>query len=143
MYKKLLTIGISIALAFGTALALLSNSGAGASNPSHVHDHALFDTTSGDSSVQCGSGSKAFEFNMSMRAINNDTVARVTFQDGDFVNYPIPQDTSFSLSEAAGDTPGVDGKLVVTTSGGAGSLVGWMSANRANGSGAFVSCTTV
>ncbi|HEX9299155.1 MAG TPA: hypothetical protein VF968_03390 [Actinomycetota bacterium] len=110
----------------------------------HTADHALIDQTSGDTAVKCHTTNRQpFIVYGAFRAINGDVVMQVRFQDGDFVNYPIPQDTSFSLSEAAGDTPGVDGKLVVTTSGGAGSLVGWMSANRANGSGAFVSCTTV
>jgi hypothetical protein len=67
---------------------------------------------------------------------------RVTFKDGAFVDYPIAQDTSFSLSEAAGGTPSVDKKIVVSTFGGTGDLVGWLSASRSPGSGSFVACST-
>ena len=42
----------------------------------------------------------------SFRAINADAVLWVTFQDGDFVDYPIPQDTSFSFQQAAGTSAG-------------------------------------
>ena len=42
------------------------------------------------------------------------------------------QDT-FSFSEAAGGTPAVDKKIVVSTSGGTGDLVGWLSASRSPG----------
>src|SRR5947208_6484027 len=128
MFKRFLTIAVSMALAFGAAATIFSASGAGASNPSHVHDHALFDTTSGDTSVQCGSPNKSFEFMLSLRAINADSVARVTFQDGDFVDFPIKQDTSFSLTQAAGDTRNVDRTLVVSNQG-PGGLVGWVSAS--------------
>ncbi|MDP9300733.1 MAG: hypothetical protein M3P43_07540 [Actinomycetota bacterium] len=110
----------------------------------HTTDHALIDQTSGNTVVKCHTTNRQpFIVYGSFRAINGDVTMRIRFQDSDFVDYPIPQDTSFSFSEAAGDTPGVDGKIVVTTSGGAGSPVGWLSADRANGSSAFVSCTTV
>lgn len=75
------------------------------------------------------------------RASGGDVTMRVRFKDTDFVDYPIAQDT-FSFSEAAGGTPSVDKKIVVSTSGGTGDLVGWLSASRSPGSKAFVACST-
>jgi uncharacterized secreted protein with C-terminal beta-propeller domain len=140
MKKGLIAI-VALATTVTAVLVIASQAPVGAAGL--TADHALIDQTSADTAVRCRTTNhQPFIVYGSFRAINGDVTMRVTFQDADFVDYPIPQDTSFSLSEAAGDTRGVDGKIVVTTSGGSGSLVGWLSANRANGSGAFVACST-
>jgi hypothetical protein len=142
MKKKVLIAIVALAATVTAVLVIASEGPAGAVGL--TADHALIDQTSGDTLVRCRTTNRQqFVVYGAFRAINGDVVMQVRFQDGDFVDYPIPQDTSFSFSEAAGDTPGVDAKIVVSTSSGTGSLVGWLSANRANGSGAFVSCTTV
>jgi hypothetical protein len=141
--KKKGFIAIVALAATITGLLLIASQGPAAA-VGLTADHALLDQTGGGTAVKCHTTNRQpFIVYGSFRAFGGDVVMRVRFQDGDFVDYPIAQDTSFSFSEAAGDTPGVDGKIVVATSGGAGSLVGWLSANRANGSSAFVSCTTV
>jgi hypothetical protein len=143
--RKLITItGISFAACIVAAVAVFWFAGAsGAETSGLISDHALIDQTSGDTSVSCRSTNpQAFIVYGAFRAIGGNVTMRVSFKDGDFVDYPIAQDTSFSLSEAAGGTPTVDKKIVVSTSGGAGDLVGWMSAARAPGSKAFVACGT-
>ena len=141
--KKKGLIAILAVAATATAVLLIASEGPAAA-VGHTADHALIDQTGGDTLVKCHTTNRQpFIVYGTFRAFGGDVVMRVRFQDGDFVDYAIAQDTSFSFSEAAGDTTGVDGKIVVMTSGGAGSLVGWLSANRANGSSAFVSCTTV
>jgi hypothetical protein len=67
---------------------------------------------------------------------------RVRFQDGDFVDYPVAQDDVLSFSQAAGSTAGVDRRIRIVKASGAGSIVGWMSAGRLDGSGALVECIT-
>lgn len=66
---------------------------------------------------------------------------RVHFQDGDFVDYPIPQDTSYSIQQVAGTTANIDERIRVTSVG-TGDLVGWMSASRLPGTDAKVLCNT-
>jgi hypothetical protein len=108
-----------------------------------LSDHALIDQTGGDAFVQCRTtNGKAFDVHATMRAFGGAVTLRVNFQDGDFVDYPLAQDETLSLSQAAGSTEGVDRLIRITKSGGAGSLVGWMSAGRLAGSGAFVRCFT-
>jgi hypothetical protein len=143
--RKIITItGISAVACVAATVAVLSFANAsGAETTGLISDHALIDQTSGDTSVFCRATNKqAFTVYGAFRAIDGNVTMRVTFKDGDFVDYPIAQDTSFSLSEAAGGTPSVDKKIVVSTSGGTGSLVGWMSAARSPGSKAFVECGT-
>jgi hypothetical protein len=69
---------------------------------------------------------------------------RVKFQDGDFIDYPIADNTSFSLVQAAGDTRAVDRTLkVVSAPSSVGKLVGWVSADRLADTTARVGCTTL
>jgi hypothetical protein len=143
--RKVTTItGISAVACVAATVAVFSFvSASGAETTGLISDHALIDQTGGDTSVDCRATNKqAFIVYGAFRAFGGDVTMRVTFKDGDFVDYPIAQDTSFSLSEAAGGSPSVDKKIVVSTSGGTGSLVGWMSAARSPGSKAFVVCET-
>jgi hypothetical protein len=108
-----------------------------------ISDHALIDQTGGDTYVQCRTtNGRAFDVHATMRAFGGPVTMRVGFQDGDFVDYQLAQDETLSLSQAAGSTAGVDRRIRIRKSGGTGSLVGWMSAGRLDGSGAFVSCRT-
>jgi hypothetical protein len=106
-------------------------------------DHALFDTTNPtDTGARCRTtNGEPFLFFASVRAFGGAATMRVTFQDGDFIDYTLGADESFSLQQAAGGTAGVDNAIRVTAQ--SGDLVGWVSASRAPGSRAFVRCTTL
>jgi hypothetical protein len=109
-----------------------------------LSDHALIDQTGGDTYVQCRTTNRrAFEVHATLRAFGGTVTMRVNFQDGDFVDYQLAQDETLSLSQAAGSSAGVDRRIRISKAGGTGSLVGWMSAGRLDGSGAFVRCKTV
>jgi len=143
--KRPITIaGIIVATALLGGILILATAGSGgAATEGLLSDHALIDQTGTDTDVFCRStNGQPFTIYGSFRAFGGDVTMRVTFRDGDFVDYPIAQDTSFSFSEAAGGTPSVDKKIVVSTSAGAGDLVGWLSASRSPGSKAFVACST-
>jgi hypothetical protein len=143
--KRPITIaGIIVATALLGGILILATAGSGgAATEGLLSDHALIDQTGTDTDVFCRStNGQPFTVYGSFRAFGGDVTMRVTFRDGDFVDYPIAQDTSFSFSEAAGGTPSVDKKIVVSTSAGAGDLVGWLSASRSPVSKAFVACST-
>jgi hypothetical protein len=128
MKTKLVVVSCLVAVGAIGSYALWPGAG-GAAPLTKRSDHALYDETSGDQQVFCR-GNGPFQVHVAMRAINADAVMRVRFLDGDFVDYPIPQDTSFSLTQAAGGTEGVDRRIRVKSApGAAGALVGWMSAN--------------
>lgn len=143
--RKIITItGVSaVACVAATVAVFTFASASGAETTGLLADHALIDQTGGDTTVFCrATNNQAFIVYGAFRAFGGDVTMRVAFKDGDFVDYPIAQDATFSLSEAAGGTPSVDKKIVVSTSAGTGSLVGWMSAARSPGSKAFVVCET-
>jgi hypothetical protein len=124
------------------AVALVVLWPASAQTSGLISDHALIDQTGGDTFVQCRTTNRrAFDVHATMRAFGGPVTMRVTFRDGDFVEYPLAQDETLSLSQAAGSSA-VDRRIRITKSGGTGSLVGWMSAGRIDRSGAFVACTT-
>jgi hypothetical protein len=124
--------------------ALRSPSGATAAS-GKIADHALFDQTSGDVGAKCRTTtSSPFIVYLSVRAINAPATVRVLFQDGDFIDYPLAQNESFSLQQAAGTTNSVDNAIRVSSApGSAGALVGWMSASRAPGTSTRVLCNTI
>jgi hypothetical protein len=144
MKRPITIVGITIATALLGGVLILATAGSGgAATEQLISDHALLDQTGTDTDVFCRSpNGQPFTIYGSFRAFGGDVTMRVTFKDGDFVDYPIAQDTSFSFSQAAGGTPSVDKKIVVSTSGGTGDLVGWLSASRSPGSKAFVACVT-
>jgi hypothetical protein len=136
-------MGLAVAVVAVSAASLLILWPAAGAVSGKVADHALIDQTSGDTYIQCRTtNSKAFDVHATLRAFGGDVTVRVLFQDGDFVDYSVAQDDVLSLSQAAGTTDGVDNRIRIQKSGGAGSIVGWMSAGRLNGSGAFVICST-
>jgi len=109
-----------------------------------VTDHALFDTTGGDTGAKAGSD-KTFDFHLVARAIGDSATIRVTFKDGDWIDLPLKAaDDTISLSQAAGGTPAVDGELVVTVT--SGNAAGWVSVRTEKGAtgpyaGSFVVTT--
>ena len=143
MKKRFATAAtLVLALTLGLVLGGGSASTSAGAATGKVADHALFDQTSGDTFTLCRTtNAGAFNLYGSFRAINADAVLRVTFQDGDFVDYPIPQDTSFSFQQVAGTTSGVDQRIKVTSVG-TGELVGWLSASGLPGTGSLVRCRT-
>jgi hypothetical protein len=140
--KKRLT-GLAVALAAVATISLVALWPAAGAVSGKVADHALIDQTGGDRYVQCRTtNSRAFDVHATLRAFGGDVTVKVLFQDGDFVEYPVAQDDVLSFSQAAGTTNGVDNRIRIVKSGGAGSIVGWMSAGRLDGSGAVVQCRT-
>jgi hypothetical protein len=135
---------LALALTIGFSLDR-SEAQAQAAPGGKVADHALFDQTSGDAGARCRTtNSRPFIFYLSVRAINAPATVRILFQDGDFIDYPLAQDESFSLQQAAGTTNGVDNAIRVRSApGSAGSLVGWVSATRAPGTTSRVACNTI
>lgn len=126
-------LAVAALIAGGFFLGSLGSSGT--IEPAHAgvdgkkHDFALFDTTGGDTGATCESAGK-FLIYLSVRAINDTATARVTFADGDLIDFPVAQDQSFSFTQAVGGTNGVDDVITVSKQG-AGNLVGWLSAERA------------
>jgi len=104
----------------------------------HQTDFALFDETSGATGAKCGArkggGTEAVAFVVHINVTNRadaggvDGTFRVSYADGDFVDYAIKAGTTVSLSEAAGGTLVVNDLITVTGDGVGGSvLVGSMS----------------
>jgi hypothetical protein len=133
---------LAVALAAGFAV---TRSEAQAGPAGKVADHSLFDQTSGDAGARCRTtNSRPFIFYLSVRAINAAATVRIHFQDGSFIDYPLAENESFSLQQAAGTTDGVDNRIRVRSApGSAGSLVGWVSASRAPGTRSRVACNTL
>lgn len=140
--KKRLT-GLAVALAAVTTASLFILWPAAAQTSGKVADHSLIDQTSGATFVQCRTtNSRAFDVHATLRAFGGDVTVRVSFQDGDFVDYPVAQDEVLSFSQTAGSTNGVNNRIRISKSGGTGFIVGWMSAGRLDNSGSFVLCRT-
>jgi hypothetical protein len=136
-------MGLAVALVAVSAASLFILWPAAGAVSGKVADHALIDQTGGDTFIQCRTtNSRAFDVHATLRAFGGDVTVRVLFQDDDFVDYPVAQDGVLSFSQAAGTTNGVDDRIRIEKSGGAGSIVGWMSAGRLDNSGAFVTCRT-
>ena len=109
-------------------------------------DFALLDQepTVADVSVQCGAtrggahhpGPGAFTMNITMTNRSDLGGAagfvRVTYADGDFVDYAIPVDTTLNMSLAGGGTPGVDDIITVSHGTSAAVLVGQVSLLTSN-----------
>jgi hypothetical protein len=141
-YRAIIASLAAVVLGGATMLGVTLAQGAAASTTLKPVDNALFDQTSGDHGAKCHSAS-FFEFRVAVRAIDGDAILRVHFQDGSFIDYPIPDNTSFSFTEAAGDTVRVDRTILVDSApSSTGKLVGWVSANTINGNTNGVSCVT-
>src|SRR5437016_2119941 len=107
-------------------------------------DFALLDQPGGDKSVQCGAtggtttpSPSAFVMHITMTNRGDLGGAlgfvRTTYHDnGDFVDYAIPANTTVQISLKGGGTPGVDDEIVVTGTGGA-VLIGQASVTASSG----------
>ena len=99
------------------------------------HDFAFFDATNAqdpDAGVACGAelaNGKPVPFIYHVAVSNFGSAAtflRITYDDGDLVRFAIPAGTSFSLTQAAGSTNGVD-ELITFTDESGNSLAGTVS----------------
>jgi hypothetical protein len=139
MSKKFLMPAI-LALTVSAAAAADNQAGAakkGASAGGERSDFALFDGTNAadpDAGVRCGArlqgngnGAVAFTYHIAVSNFSNDVAyLRVTYGDGDLVRFAVPALSSFSLTQAAGGTFGVDDTIRVTSET-AGALAGSVS----------------
>jgi hypothetical protein len=131
----------TIAIAAVCAAAYVAYPAAAAAQ-GKIADHTLMDETSGDTFAQCRTtNGPPFDFHVAARALGGEVVMRVEFLDGDFIDYSIPAEHSFSLDMAAG-TSTSDDRLKVSKSGGSGFLVAWLSASRLPGTSSLVLCRT-
>lgn len=119
--KKILIVAL---LSMG--LLGLSGSWTVSSADDSQSDFALLDTT--DTNVACGarrgdlSGPAkptAFEIYITMSNFGADGFVRVTYEDGDSVDYQIATGETLNINLSAGGTPGADQLIVVEESGGA------------------------
>lgn len=116
-------------------------------------DFALFDGTNPanqpDEGAICGAKDlkkgKSFTFYLTVtaHASGPDGFVRLTYKDGDFVQFPIKSDASFSLSQAAGSKGGADRAVRVSNGGSGARLVGAMSAISDHKTPFCVSCDAV
>jgi len=98
----------------------------------YVADHALFDTTGGDHGAKAKCLDRIFEFYLVARAVGGPATIRITFADGDWIEFPLKAaDDSISFTQAAGGTLGVDDELNVEVV--SGNAVGWISIRAQKG----------
>lgn len=127
MTKKLIIPALlACTLAASAATAATSAVDADKKNPAsggQRSDFALFDGTNAedpDSGVRCGARQgnnvSAFTYHIAVSNFSNDVAyLRVTYADDDIVRFAIPALSSFSLTQAAGGTKGVDDTITVTS----------------------------
>ena len=127
----LLCMGIVMLLGSVTAM------GAVTVGSSQRTDFALFDGTNPanqpDSGAVCGARG-TYTYYVAVSNFGAAGVVRITYADGDFVNYQIPAGGSFSFSQAAGSTaektgsPAADRAVRLSNGGSGAQLAGSMSA---------------
>ncbi len=150
--KSILTLLIATMLVAGMSGFIPVQKAASDGNEDKKTDFALFTTDPtppslvGDTGVKCTTD-KPFTIHISAATFGGATDAKliVTFADGDSVTYPI--NGAFSLSQAAGSTPGVDDTITATVSGTftspASGIVGWVSILSEDGIPSGSGCTTI
>jgi len=98
----------------------------------YVADHALFDTTGEDLGAKAKCLNRIFEFYLVARAVGGPATIRITFADGDWIEFRLKAaDDIISFTQAAGGTPGVDDELTVEVV--SGDAVGWISIQAQKG----------
>ena len=100
------------------------------------NDFALFDGSNPlnqpSSGAVCGAPKgHAFTYNLAVANYGSDGFVRVTYTDGDWVQFPIAAGGSFSLSQAGGSKSGNDAVVRVSNGGSPAQLAGVLSAQRA------------
>ncbi|OGQ82766.1 MAG: hypothetical protein A3F90_06880 [Deltaproteobacteria bacterium RIFCSPLOWO2_12_FULL_60_19] len=114
--RSVLTFGLGVGLILLSAVASAPPAAnAAPAAGGQRSDFALFDGTQTDTGAACGaklgSSNNVVPFTYHI-AVSNWSAAtrvlRVVYADGDIVRYQIPPNGSFSLTQAAGGTAGVD-----------------------------------
>jgi len=104
-------------------------------------DFALFDGTNPATEAPPNGGAECtvkgpatFYGSVSAHSSGPAGFVRVTFSDGDWVQFPIASNGSFSFTHAIGGTKGVDDRIRISNGGDAGGarLVGWVSVHGSN-----------
>jgi hypothetical protein len=123
----LMSAGLVVALGPWT----LANAG-----PRPKADFAIFDGTNPATEAPPFGGAECavkhpatFSATVTAHSSGPDGFVRATFADGDFVQFPIKSDGSFSFSQAIGSTKDVDDRIRISNGGDAAGarLVGWVS----------------
>ncbi len=137
--KKLVIVAL-LSVAIVVFLGSVTTVGAGpAPGGSQRSDFALFDGTNPANQAPNNFGSGAvcgargtYTYFVAVSNFGAAGVARITYADGDIVNYQIPAGGSFSFSQAAGSTaektnPAADRAVRLSNGGSAAQLAGSMS----------------
>jgi hypothetical protein len=100
---------------------------------SRGNDFALFDGSNPlnqpDAGAVCGAlPGQPFTFNLAVANYGSDGFVRVTYTDGDWIQFPIAAGASFSTSQAAGSRSGNDAVVRVSNGGSGAQLAGTLSA---------------
>ena len=109
------------------------------------NDFALFDGSNPanqpDSGAVCGSqDSKPFIYYLAVANYGSDGFVRITYADGDWVQFPIAAGGSFSLTQAAGSKSGNDAAVRVSNGASPAQLAGVLSVQ---GAATCASCDAV
>ncbi|HVN40608.1 MAG TPA: hypothetical protein VMW19_20780 [Myxococcota bacterium] len=97
------------------------------------NDFALFDGSNPlnqpDSGAVCGAAKGTpFTFNLAVANYGAAGFVRVTYADGDWIQFPIAAQGSFSMSQAAGSRGGNDAAVRVSNGGSGAQIAGTLSA---------------
>jgi hypothetical protein len=98
-----------------------------------ANDFALFDGSNPlnqpDAGAVCGARKgRSFTYHLAVANYGADGFIRVTYADGDWVQFPIAAGGSFSMSQAAGSRSGNDAAVRVSNGGSGAQLAGTLSA---------------
>lgn len=136
-------------MVFGGRVAIADDDGArkrkSATTPAALqNDFALFDGSNPANQpfagALCGAAKgKPFTYHVAVANYGSDGFVRITYHDGDWVQYPITAGGSFSLSQAAGSKAGKDRTVRVSNGTSAAQLAGVLSAEG----GTCASCDAV
>ena len=130
------------------AFALLAGVSRPAAADDGKSDFALFDGTNPanapNEGAVCGAknlkAGKAFTYYVTVTNAGAAGFSRLTYADGDFVQFPLAAGASFSFSQAGGSKGGADRAVRVSNGGSGARLVGAMSAIGTESKPFCVSC---
>jgi hypothetical protein len=145
-HKAFVLLTLAVFVLAGAGIAAAGNSGHGDDgkkkhkwkNPPATfrNEFALFDGSNPanqpDSGAICGANvGKPFTYHLAVSNYGSDGFIRITYVDGDWVQFPIAAGASFSLTQAGGSKGGADAAIRVSNGGSAAALAGVMSATGA------------
>jgi hypothetical protein len=122
----------SLGLMLGLSLACAATAKADTS------DFALFKGADETSGAVCSANS-SFVYNVAVANVGGDGQVRITFKDGNFIEFPIVSGASFAFSQAAGSKGRADRAIRVSNGGSFAQLSGSMSASG-QGNPKCISC---